>query len=378
MRIKKTHYEILGLPRSATEEQIKRRYRQLARKHHPDVAQDSVSAQDAFVLISEAYQTLANPDKRTIYDGELDAEMFRVEPRRPSTETPPGPVGTQESPRQPAPDPVEHARRLVREAQVAFDRRQYRSAIWMCRQARKLDSRNFQAHVILGDIYRIQGHAEQAISMYTAATQLNPMETEVAAKLSRLLRHAGRGSPIATRERHTALKMGLNLMGWSVSAFLFMMLLMSPGHSIPWLASHLPMVGTWSTMLFSVLLSTGVITGFLLSVNESVEPLDNEMLFHAVRRVGPRPASYPVGLVLLIFNLLNFYVAVGIYLIVSLVQDSLSRSVLKSFAATFALVLIGSIIYEPGRAAVLTFGGNIAFPAVLFGWAIGDILRPSW
>jgi tetratricopeptide (TPR) repeat protein len=359
-------------------EQIKRRYRQLARKHHPDVAEDADAAQEAFVQISEAYQVLSNPDKRTIYDGELDAEMFRVEPRRPSPPAPSGPVGTTAGARQAGPDPAEHARRLVREAQVAFTRGQFRTAIWMCRQARKLDSRNFQAHVILGDIYRIQGQIEQAIAMYTIATQLNPMDADVAAKLSRLTRQAGRGSPLATRERRAVLKMGLNLMGWSMSAFLFMMLLMSPGKPIAWLAKNLPMVGTWSTMLFSVLMSTGLITGFLLSVNDSVEPLDNAMLFQAVRRAGARPASYPVGVVLLLFNLFSFYVAVGIYVIVGLIQDSLSKSVLKSFAATFALVLIAAMVYGSGGAQVLTFGGNVAFPAVLFGWAVGDMFRPSW
>ena len=379
MRIKRTHYEVLGLPRTATPDEIKQQYRKLARENHPDVAPDKAAAEAEFVEISEAYQVLSNPDKRTIYDSELDAEMFRVEPRRGIDFTTPSDYGSAApGRRRSAPSHSEQARRLVQEAETAFTQGDLRSAAWLCKQARQLDSRNVQAHVVLGDIYRVQGQTEQAISMYTIASQLNPLDSDVTAKLNRLLRQTGNNHPVPVRERRVALKVGLNLMGWSMSAFMFMMLMMSPGKPIPWLEQNLRLVGTWSTMLFAVLMVTGAITGFLLSVNGSVQLLDGELVFQAMRRFGPRRSSFPVGLVLLAFNMLSFYVAVGVYVIISIVQDSLSNSVLKSFATTFALVLVAAFVYAPGRAEVLTFGGNVAFPAVLFGWAIGDMFRPSW
>ncbi len=63
----KDYYEVMGLARDASSEQIKRAYRQLARKHHPDVNK----AQDAelrFKEIGEAYAVLKDPQKRAAYD----------------------------------------------------------------------------------------------------------------------------------------------------------------------------------------------------------------------------------------------------------------------------------------------------------------------
>ena len=60
-------YDILGVPRSATPEEIKRAFRQLAREHHPDVNQDP-RADERFKEINEAYQVLIDPDRRTLYD----------------------------------------------------------------------------------------------------------------------------------------------------------------------------------------------------------------------------------------------------------------------------------------------------------------------
>lgn len=60
-------YETLGVPRSATPEEIKRAFRQLAREHHPDVNQDPQS-DERFKEINEAYQVLSDPDRRALYD----------------------------------------------------------------------------------------------------------------------------------------------------------------------------------------------------------------------------------------------------------------------------------------------------------------------
>jgi len=60
-------YEILGVGRDATEEEIRRAYRTLAREHHPDVSGDP-AAEERFKEIAGAYEILSDPDKRARYD----------------------------------------------------------------------------------------------------------------------------------------------------------------------------------------------------------------------------------------------------------------------------------------------------------------------
>ena len=64
------YYEVLGVPRAATVEEIKRAYRQLARKHHPDLkpASERTAAAERFKEINEAYEVLSDQDKRAKYD----------------------------------------------------------------------------------------------------------------------------------------------------------------------------------------------------------------------------------------------------------------------------------------------------------------------
>jgi curved DNA-binding protein len=61
------YYEILGVPRTATQEEIQRAYRKLARKLHPDVNK-ATDAEEKFKQLGEAYEVLKDPDKRQKYD----------------------------------------------------------------------------------------------------------------------------------------------------------------------------------------------------------------------------------------------------------------------------------------------------------------------
>jgi molecular chaperone DnaJ len=62
------YYAVLGVPASATQDEIKKQYRKLAAKHHPDKNPNDPKAADTFKAISEAYQTLGDADKRKQYD----------------------------------------------------------------------------------------------------------------------------------------------------------------------------------------------------------------------------------------------------------------------------------------------------------------------
>lgn len=62
------YYETLGVPKSASADDIKSSFRKLARKHHPDLAKDKKAAEEKFKEINEAYEVLSDPDKRKKYD----------------------------------------------------------------------------------------------------------------------------------------------------------------------------------------------------------------------------------------------------------------------------------------------------------------------
>ncbi|RBP45963.1 curved DNA-binding protein [Roseimicrobium gellanilyticum] len=64
----KDYYTTLGVPRDASEADIKKAFRKLAREHHPDVAKDKEAAEERFKEINEAYEVLGDPDNRKKYD----------------------------------------------------------------------------------------------------------------------------------------------------------------------------------------------------------------------------------------------------------------------------------------------------------------------
>jgi len=69
----KDYYQTLGVARTASHDEIRKAFRQLARKHHPDVAKDKKAAEAKFKEINEAYEVLGDPEKRRKYD-ELGAD----------------------------------------------------------------------------------------------------------------------------------------------------------------------------------------------------------------------------------------------------------------------------------------------------------------
>src|SRR5690606_14986936 len=66
--IEKDYYKVLGVPKDATEAEIKKAYRKLARENHPDANRDDRAAEERFKDASEAYDVLGDPKRRKEYD----------------------------------------------------------------------------------------------------------------------------------------------------------------------------------------------------------------------------------------------------------------------------------------------------------------------
>ena len=65
---KRDYYEILGVSRDADDATLKKAYRALAKKYHPDMNKDNPSAEEKFKEVTEAYNILSDKEKRKLYD----------------------------------------------------------------------------------------------------------------------------------------------------------------------------------------------------------------------------------------------------------------------------------------------------------------------
>jgi len=221
----KNHFEFLGVPRSATEAQVKEAYFRLARPLHPDSNRDpgladlQAKREAAFHRLSQAYETLRDPQKRGRYEADLDARTPR-RPPPPPTPPPAEPAAPREVDRSVevtmALESFRQAEKLFKEekywdaiqllesaiprlervsrtrAQVLLARAYMKNPNWG-RRAEELLQRVVQenpdfadAYVALGNLYRASQLKSRAQAMYRKAVQAQPGHPEALAELAAL------------------------------------------------------------------------------------------------------------------------------------------------------------------------------------------------
>ena len=351
MRTSRNHYEVLGLPRNATPAQIKRRYRELVHKYHPDVAVDKTASHRLFLQINEAYEGLNDPVRRKAYDETL------ARPASGSRQTPSHMVA-----------------QLLRDAQFAFIQKRPNAAADLCKEALGIDPRSARANAMLGDIYRAQGKTNAAIKHYNYAVQFDPTDSVSEKKLIGLVgkhvkaQRAYQSVPDPKRLRF------VNAIWWSIVFLLIMLIRVYPGAPIPWLRVYIPQISTWSWNVVAFIACASALAGALLSVNGLLRHPDDELVFD---NSGASWAIVPVGFILLIGSGFFFLGAAGFYILFGALQGSLSRSVVTVFGLVVGVVLFASMMCEPAaRTQVMLYGGNVAFLSSLFGWYTGAALKP--
>jgi curved DNA-binding protein CbpA len=425
------HYETLGLTPASTQDQIKKRYRELARRYHPDINPDPAAVQK-IKTINEAYRVLGDPDLRATYDAQIVLSRHQAKsassttasehyatpsnpprPARPTSDSASSWNGRAEyngfgrtapdgaplynapqsaSPRSRARKPAEPVEkvleRLIGEAQLAYINRRYPQAEALCLQALRLDHRNPVLHEILGDVYVRLGDTERAQTAFTFAIQFNPHNRSAQTKLERLMGLPFRGSPgptmtrpsVQTRQRKDPLPMGvLHLLSSLFTMILIAALFLyfhglggvrvGGGESSP---------GTLLDLLLTLLVC-GVSAGGLLALNGGMRPISDELWSRGLDGDHPR-YPLPLGVLLGVSSLLWFYLSFLLYIGLVVSRNRFSPSILLVYAVTLLLTVLFTFLtsislgpISPLLIAALI--GNAIFPAMLLGWFLGDVFR---
>ena len=218
MSLQRNYYEVLGIPPGATTDQIKKKYRELARKFHPDVVQDKVLGQRVFSQINQAYRILADPERREQYNSQLAAasvpparpaqpvQTWPKSPVQPVQQAPP-PQRPQATPRpqttamsqptlrpqpmgtpQAQPGSAQKAQAmagLLANADNSIMAGKFIEARAFCVKVLEIDSKSVRALEILGDALVGMGKPEDAAVQYRNALAITPSSL-IQSKLNRL------------------------------------------------------------------------------------------------------------------------------------------------------------------------------------------------
>lgn len=191
MTLQRNYYEILGVSPKATTDEIKRKYREMARKFHPDRPNvtDKAAGQKVFAQINRAYGVLSDPEKRAKYDATLDptsaAARATAPNGAPAAST--GPLTAAQS---------ANVNRLVGDAETALLQNKLDNALSICQLVLKTDPRNAKALGFLGETFERMGKPTEAAAAYRHALQVAPSAL-LQAKLNRL--QGGGGATGASR-----------------------------------------------------------------------------------------------------------------------------------------------------------------------------------
>jgi hypothetical protein len=391
----------MGLEPHATPDEVRKRFRELARRFHPDLHSDHPEYHEVFVRISQAYETLGDQNRRAAYDLDLRDRARREAARAsgaygsaPSTSRP-SPPATHGSPRsgngtaaprangQPRPRreaelKKQRVHRLMDDARIAYARGHLGEALRLCQEVLQIQ-RVGGAYDLMGDIYHRQNKLEEAVNSYSVAAQMLPSNGLVMAKLNRVAQRLRtqnadytlpRQARNLTPSRRAGYKMAFACFGFAVVAFL---IIWSAGMRVE--ASE-RVVGGWSVAQVGLFALCGFLGGVILAAGAWIRRIDQELFFTSVG--GPRQPM-PLGVLLMVVGAIFYPLAIASYFIFARMQETVSGSVLAVFTAA-TLVTLGFVFASetPTLLQTLLFGGNVVFVATLCGWFIGDVFRPAW
>ncbi len=334
-------YRALGLPIGATRDEIRRRFRQLARKMHPDVRVGDPRAHQQFLEIKRAYDMLMDDQMRARLEGELFAgldESIVV-------------INDFEAALQEAED-------LTRQGKYAAAKARCADLL----RARPMDPRIFE---LLAEIYDVEGNEALEKRMRQEAERLRgPVRPQpgpaarAAARGFEVRRELWQGEPAPKRWWLVGLSVAVTLLG----AYL---VYRDTGAPELWRF-------TWRE------LGLAAATGFLgvgcLAASGVLGNFDLHLAAPITERSG---AAVPMWLYLMVAGFVSTALSLVFYLVFALLEQGFSKHILAFFAWVAAVTAALGLAHGGDWGVVMLVGSNLVFLGGLFGWALGSMLRPG-
>jgi tetratricopeptide (TPR) repeat protein len=370
----RTHYDTLGLKKTATAGEVKSAYRKLVLQHHPDRSKDPRS-RDIFLQVAEAYETLSDPARRRAYDDGLDAEVRRVAEQRArqkaaaAAAAAPKPSPPKSNPPKTEPGPTNVAADVQR-LTVLFSRGRHAEAETLARQVTQTDPRHPVPYAILGDIARMRGNLNEAARLYAYAAQFEPNNPVYQRRYEELLNSV---QVVEDRRQKTQLapedrKILAPMVGGGIALMSAIYLALGKENA---LLPALTPISTWTLGAVVMLFLTGVGVGSSLAMGNLLDRFQS-LTTTATGRMGPTVA---LGLV----AIANFWAAALLYLLLGTFQRAFNFSTTRVVAGvagcTVLLALGANFSSVLSSAQVALWGGNLVYLGALVGWMVADAFR---
>ncbi len=380
----KDYYQVLGLQPDALQDSIRQRFRELARRYHPDVNREP-GAEARFKDIAEAYRVLSHAESRREYDVlRAEAEARRraaqrqraaaAEAARSAAQNPTAPRGRPAGARsaeraaqaQTANSAVQAS---LRDAQVLFVQGQYDAARRCANQAIKLDAANARAWEILGDIAWRQNDPARAGQLYSYAIQHDPRSAVLRQKFEAVM---GNNTLASWKVYPISRAQVLQWAGWTLVS-----LCVATPVIFGWQPHPIWTAGGEPVAAFSLMTISSLLSGLLMSLSGGLQPFSREVWW-----LNGRTSRRPTGGLLALLGVLLFPVMVACHLLAGLFlrrePNTLHRAALAVVVLNCCFIISYFEVYAPATrmlAEVMIVRPGLSWLALIAGWTIGDTLR---
>jgi hypothetical protein len=343
-------YRVMGLPVGATKREIKRRYRQLLRRHHPDVADDPARAHEFAAEIGHAYTLLMDDEWRARYEAELfggpESDLQVV-------------VERADPARSPIPDLLRRARELLSQGRLE-------DTLFVCSDIIMRDPDCAEAYAILGRAYQELGRADLSREMYEEARRRGPMGSAP----FRQAASAAAGKPPETRPPRpmwvpapVAVNHPVEAGGLLVAAALIV-----AAHFLPGAPGGLPGAAPVPLLLA---LAAGFVMGLSLAASGRIGTWDQELAFF----IAGGGVRTPVWLLVVAGSVVAAGFGAAAHL-VALLGGERKIGAWVWFWSGVAAVAVGFAFSVSVTAGFWWLGLNLVALAGLAGWLVGGVFSP--